>query len=330
MISPTKSPGKKRSEMQQDNFVSVICIAFNHEKWIEKALESVFLQDYSSKELIIVDNGSSDHTSEIIRNWVKIHCEDLAVSAIYKSAAVPYCELFNEMLDLANGEFVVDFSGDDFFYPHHLSASLERLSQVSDAAFVFSNATISDESGAQETYYQPKEMVDLKDKILGREFYQTLISRSYISSPTVVFRSQVLKREGGYDATLSYEDFDIQIRLTSKYQVVFSDHIGVYKRKHSNSLSANQYRRYQSEMLPSTLRVCEKIRELNESLDENSALKERIIFELKHALWSANFDDAKGFVKLADELMLKGPELQLYKLWLRLRLDMSWLYVQLT
>lgn len=330
MISLIKSHGEKRSEMQQANLVSVICIAFNHEKWIEKALESVFLQDYSSKELIIVDNGSSDQTAEIIRNWVKRHSEDLAVSAIYKSAAVPYCELFNEMLNLAKGEFVVDFSGDDFFYPHHLSASVERLSQVSDAAFVFSDATISDESGAKESYYKPNDVASLSSKVLAREFYQTLISRSYISSPTVVFRSQILKREGGYDDTLSYEDFDVQIRLTSKYPVVFSGHVGVYKRKHSKSLSANQYRRYQSEMLPSTLRVCEKIKEINETLAEDLALNKRVLFELKHALWSANFESARGFLKLANELSLKGPEFRLYKLWLWLRLDMSWLYVQLT
>lgn len=316
--------------MKQADQVSVICIAHNHEKWIEKALDSVFLQDISLKELIVVDNGSSDHTAGIIRDWVKRHSIEFPVSVIYKSESIPYCKLFNEMLTRANGEFVVDLSGDDYLYPKHLSLSVERLRQVPNAAFVFSDAKICEENGDQESYYEDKDVIDLKDKILGREFYQTLISRSCISSPTVVFRSQLLELEGGYDATLSYEDFDIQIRLTSKYPVVFSDHIGVYKRKHSQSLSANQYRRYQSEMLPSTLRVCEKIREMNETLPEDLALMERVLFELKHALWSANFDAAQGFVKLADELMVKGLEFRLYKLWLWLRLDMSWLYVQLT
>jgi glycosyltransferase involved in cell wall biosynthesis len=316
--------------MDQANLVSVICIAYNHEKWVEKALESVFLQDYGFKELIIVDNGSSDQTPEIIRNWVKRHSEEMPVSAVFKTASIPYCELFNEILSLTKGGFVVDLSGDDFLFPQHISASVARLGEVPDAAFVFSDATICDEDGIQESYYQSKDVTELKGRILGKEFYQTLISRSYISSPTVVFRSQILKREGGYDAALSYEDFDVQIRLTSKYPVVFSDHIGVYKRKHSNSLSAIQYRRYQSEMLPSTLRVCEKIRELNETFSEGLALKKRVLFELKHGLWSANFDSAKGFVKLANELEVKGFEFRMYKLWLWLRLDMSWLYVQLT
>ncbi|REG83082.1 glycosyltransferase [Algoriphagus antarcticus] len=316
--------------MEEADLVTVICIAFNHEKWIEKALDSVLLQDYRLKELIIADNGSSDQSAGIIQEWVKKHSMELPVSANFKSESIPYCRLFNEMLNLAKGDFIVDLSGDDFLYPQHLSLSIERIRQVPNSAFVFSDADICEENGAKESYYKGNEVDDLRERVLARGFYQTLISRSYISSPTVVFRSQILKQEGGYDETLSYEDFDIQIRLTSKYPVVYSDHVGVYKRKHSHSLSANQYRRYQSEMLPSTFRVCEKIREMNESLSEDLALKERVLFELKHALWSANFDSAKGFVNLANELNAKGLEFRLYKVWLRLRLDISWLYVQLT
>jgi len=83
-------------------------------------------------------------------------------------------------------------------------------------------------------------------------------------------------------------------------------------------------------MLPSTLRVCEKIRVMNSNTDEEAALAARVLFELKHSLWSANFDSAKGFVKLANDLKIEGVALRLYKFWLRIRLDISWLYVQLT
>ncbi len=316
--------------MKQPNRVTVICIAYNHEKWIEKALNSVFEQTYESTDLIIADNGSSDQTARIIRDWVNNHASEFSVSAIYKSESIPYCKLFNEILNLAEGEFIVDLSGDDFLYPKHLSLSLDRLAQVPNAAFVFSDAHIQEENGSQQTYYKGNEVSYLKDKILEREFYETLIRRCYISSPTVVFRNQILKQEGGYDVSLSYEDFDIQLRLTNKYPVVFSDHVGVYKRKHSRSLSSNQYLPYQSEMLPTTLRVCEKIREMNSNSNEDLALKERILFELKHALWSANFATAEGFVGLAEQLKTESIEFSLYKVWLYLRLNISWLYVKLT
>lgn len=316
--------------MNNTDRVTVICIAFNHEKWIEKALISVLLQDYQNKELIVVDNGSKDKSPEIIKEWVKNNSEGISVKAIYKTEPEPYCQLFNEILSQVESQFVVDLSGDDYLYANHLSTSVGRLKLFPDAAFSFSDATILDEDGKETSFYQPGDYLELKELTERGRMYEVLIRRSYISAPSVVFNAKNLKQVGGYDATLTYEDFDIQLRLTRDFPLIFSDHIGVLKRKHDDSLSASQYRRYQSQMLPSTLRICEKIKEMNRSSSEDEALKSRVLFELKHSLWSANFESAKGFAKLASELNIKSLEFSLYKLCIRAKLDISWLYVRLT
>ncbi|WP_339758315.1 glycosyltransferase [Algoriphagus aquimarinus] len=316
--------------MKFTNRVTIICIAFNHEKWVEKALISVLLQDFEDRELIVVDNGSKDRTPDIIKEWVKNNTDKLSVTAIYKSKSEPYCQLFNEVLSRVESEFVVDLSGDDFLYENHLSLSIAKLQQTPTAAFVFSDAMILDENGEQSTFYKREDYKELAEETQANRMYEILIRRSYISAPTVVFNTDLLKQIGGYDASLAYEDFDVQLRLSRDFSIVFSEHIGVLKRKHGDSLSASQYQRYQSKMLPSTLRVCEKIKEMNKSSIENDALAERILFELKHTLWSANFEVAKGFVKLAEEMNIQGIQFNLYKLWLRVRLDISWLYVNLT
>ncbi|WP_339877702.1 glycosyltransferase [uncultured Algoriphagus sp.] len=310
--------------------VTVICIAFNHEKWIEKALVSVLLQDHEDKKLIVVDNGSSDGTASIIRTWVESNSEKMPITAIYQKESIPYCQLFNKVLDKVESPFVIDLSGDDFLYENHLSLSVIRLEQTPGAAFVFSDATILDENGDQIAFYNSKDYKEIEEKLQSNEMYETLICRSYISSPTVVFDSLILKKVGGYDAYLTYEDFDIHLRLARDYPLAFSGHIGVLKRKHSKSLSANQYRRYQSDMLPSTLRVCQKIKEMNRTSSEDEALRERVLFELKHSMWSANFQVARGFVNLAEELKVKELRFSLFKLWLKFRIDISWLYVKLT
>ena len=69
---------------------------------------------------------------------------------------------------------------------------------------------------------------------------------------------------------------------------------------------------------------------MNREISEDLALQERVLYELKHALWSANFTIAAGFVDLANQLAIQNLEFDLYKLWLRLKLDISWLYVKLT
>ncbi|SEG07546.1 glycosyltransferase [Algoriphagus boritolerans] len=316
--------------MDNTDLVTVICIAFNHEEWIEETLESVRSQDYYAKELIIVDNGSTDKTAEKIRNWVNESSGLLSVVPVFYEEMQPYCQLFNQILAEAKGHYVIDLSGDDVLYPDHLSHSLEVLKMAPFAAFVFSDAYIMDQMGEVRTFYKRNNAGQLIEEIELSNIYETLIRRNFICSPTLVFNKAILIKEGGYDESLYYEDFDIQVRLSRNHPVVFSDHIGVLKRKHSRSMSALQYQVYQSKMLPSTVKVCSKIRGMNIYPEENKALKKRILYELKHALWSANFGPARELVVLGEEIGMKGLKFWIYKLWAKKGWDLSWMYLKLT
>lgn len=310
--------------------IAIICIAYNHQDWIEETLESVKMQDYHSKELIIVDNGSEDDTKEIIKKWVNQSSGMLSVQTVFYEEMQPYCQLFNDMLSRSNSQFVIDLSGDDVLYPDHLSKSIEVLKKEPNAAFVFSDAYILEMEGVVKTFYKRSISGELAEEIELGNIYESLIRSNKICSPTIVFNAPILIKEGGYDSSLHYEDFDIQLRLARKYQLLFSDHIGVLKRKHSNSLSASQYQRYQSKMLPSTMAVCRKIQQMNRQESENKALGIRILYELKHALWSANFKSGEDLISIGDEIGLKGFKFILYKFWAKRRWDLSWLYVKIT
>ncbi|MBN3582911.1 glycosyltransferase [Algoriphagus aestuarii] len=316
--------------MANSELVSIICICFNHEEWMEECLESVRLQDYPYKELIIVNNGSSDDSLETIQKWVKENKTSLKIELISHSEPQPYLKVFNEVLMNLDSQYVIDLAGDDVLYPDHLSISISILKSSRNTAFVFSDAYILDENQVVKTFYKRTTSGDLVHEIETRKIYETIIQRYFICSPTVVFNRHILVKEGGYDESLSYEDFDIQVRLARKYPLEFSDHVGVLKRKHSNSLSSTQYLPYKSKMLPSTLRVCQKIKEMIENEDEKTALKKRVMFELKHALWSANFETAKGFVTLGEEIGIKSMIFLLYKIWLNYKIDVSGIYVKIT
>lgn len=316
--------------MKTSNTVTIICIAYNHQDWIGETLNSVKMQDYNAKELIVVDNGSKDKTKEMIQKWVNQSSGKLSVQTVFIEESQPYCQLFNDMLAKVNSQYVVDLSGDDVLYPDHLTKSLEVLKLDPTAAFVFSDAYILEPDGVVKTFYKRDLSGELKEEIELSVMYETLIRSNRICSPTIVFNAPILIREGGYDSSLTYEDFDIQLRLARKYPLLFSDHIGVLKRKHSNSLSASQYQRYYSKMLPSTVVVCRKIQLMNTQESENKALGVRILYELKHALWSANFQAAEDLVSIGKEIKLKKISFILYKFWLKMRWDLSWLYVKIT
>jgi glycosyltransferase involved in cell wall biosynthesis len=316
--------------METSDLVTVICIAYNHEKWIEETLESVRAQEYYAKELIIVDNGSTDNTAEKIKSWVDKSSGILPVQAIFHEEMQPYCRLFNQVLANVNSQYLVDLSGDDVLYPDHLQSSIQELKRAPYAGFVFSDAYILDQRGEVKTFYKRNTSGELTEEIELSNLYETLIQRNLICSPTVVFNTAILRKEGGYDESLFYEDFDIQIRLARNHPVVFSDHIGVLKRKHAKSMSSRQYQVYHSKMLPSTVKVCSKIQGMNIYPEENRALKKRILYELKHALWSANFAPAQELVEIGGNLGMKGVRFWFYKIWAGRKWDISWLYLQLT
>lgn len=316
--------------MQNSELVTIICIAFNHEKWIEETLESVKEQDYFQRELFIVDNGSKDGTSEKIRNWVNENSTQLSVHTIFLPEQKGYCALFNEILAQAKGNYVIDLSGDDVLFPDHLSTSIKTLQNAPFAAFCFSDAYILDDRQEVATFYQRNTAGELIEEIELSNIYETLIHRSYICAPTIVFHTEILRKEGGYDETLFYEDFDIQVRLARNYPVIYSDHIGVLKRKHAGSMSAKQYKRYTSQMLPSTVKVCNKIEEMNIFPEENRALGKRVMYELKHALGSGNFNAAKELVEIGNRLGLVSLRFKIFKFWANKEWDISWLYEWVT
>jgi len=316
--------------MKNPGLVSIICTCYNHEAWIQECLEGVRLQDYQKKELIIINNGSSDGSLQVIQKWLKENSGSLRVELISYKEPQSYLAAFNDALQKTQGEYVVDLAGDDLLYPDHLTLSIAQLKLSNTTAFVFSDAYILDEDHNVKTFYKRKTGGELVHQIETSKIYETLVQSYFICAPTIVFNRDILVREGGYDEKLSYEDFDIQVRLARKYPLVFSDHVGVLKRKHSNSLSSRQYIPYYSKMLPSTLMVCQKIEKMNENQSEVRALGKRIMFELKHALWSANFEAARGFVILGEEINIKNPLFIIYKIWVRSKIDLSWLYVRLT
>lgn len=305
--------------------VSIICTCYNHGEFIKGALDSVRNQSYGPIELIIIDNGSKDNSVEVIRNWVKYN-EDQKLRTIFHFPSINYCKAFNQGLQKANGKYIIDLSGDDLLLLDHVKTAVETL-ENGHAGVYFSNAYLEGEkSGSSEVFYPVNEEGRLLKEVISGDIYIHVVQKHFLCAPTMVFKAEILKKEGGYDQELSYEDFDILVRLARKYGFVFNGNIGVKKRILKTSFSAKQYSIKNSVMLPSTLKVCRKIQAMNKSLKENEALQFRVMFETKHALASANFDTAAEFLNLAQEIGVFGFRYHLFRLWEKVRLDLSSIY----
>jgi glycosyltransferase involved in cell wall biosynthesis len=304
--------------------VSIICTCYNHENYIKESLDAVLNQSYDQIELIIIDNGSKDRSAGIIQHWVNVN-QDIKVETIFHFPSINYCKAFNQGLQQTNGKYIIDLSGDDLLLPNHVRRAVGTLEQT-DAAVYFSNAYLEGNKKTVVTFYPVHKKGKVIKEVFWGNLYVHVVQKHFLCAPTLVFIAEILKKEGGYDESLTYEDFDIIVRLSRKYQFVFNENIGVKKRMLKTSFSAQQYSIKKSLMLPSTLKVCRKIQAMNQSPEENKALQFRVMFETKHALASANFDIAEKFLGLAQEIGVVGIRYQIFRLWANIRLDLSPLY----
>lgn len=314
--------------MIEEPKVSILLTCYNQAEFVGDCLEAISKLDYRNLELIIVDNGSSDDSVKNIKFWLKSHQLDFPLKLIFRDVSIPYCACFNETFQFVNGKYFIDLAADDFLNPEHIARSVSKLHSTSEAAVVFSDAELVDEKRNKQTFYKRDQNGNLIQKPMDGQLFSQIVAKNYLLSATCVYSSDSFREIGGYDETLAYEDFDFLTRMARHYNFVFSDHIGIRKSLHKNSYSSSQYISRNSQMLPSTYRVCKKIQAMVKNEKEKAALQTRVRYELRHALASANFDVAKDFVKLGEEIGLKGLEFSLYKIWSHLRWDFSKFYQQ--
>jgi glycosyltransferase involved in cell wall biosynthesis len=255
--------------------VSVICICYNHERFVREALNSVKSQTYSNIQLIIVDDGSRDGSVRVIEDWLK---ENPGAQFLNSGINSGYCKAFNKAFALAKGEFIIDLSGDDMLMPSRVEEGVngflakdERCGiQFSDAFYIDSVGKVIKKHSDQFPH----------DSIPEGDVYSEVIRRYFICSPTLMIRKIILNNLGGYDEQLYYEDFDLWVRAARDYSFFYTPKPLVQKRVLDQSLGKSQYQSG-SKQMDSTYRVCLKIMKLNRNPEERDALNQRIRYELK-------------------------------------------------
>ena len=272
--------------------VTVICLCYNHEKFVEEAIRSVWLQTFSSIQLIIVDDASLDNSVSIIKRLIEDKPE---VIFIANDKNLGSCQSFNIALRHAIGDYIIDLAADDVLMPSRVMIGLETLEKAgSDFGVQFSDAEIISETG-NHLYYHSEKFPH--HTIPQGDIYKNLIDRYFICSPTMMFKREALTYMGGYDEALAYEDFDLWIRSSRKFKYCYSSNVLVKRRLVSSSMSRQQFIKA-SKQRWSTLVVCRKIKVLNKNFEEDKALQHRLRYELFLSLKMMDIRLALEFLKL--------------------------------
>ena len=269
--------------MQENPLVSIICLAFNHEKFVVETLDSVVQQNYQPIELIIVDDCSTDNTKLVINNWLSTHPEvQFIVNEINKGNT----RSFNNALKFAKGEYIIDLAADDLIVPNGVQLQINAFqnSKFKNLGVVYGNAEMINEDGSFNSFYFP---VNENGKVITKRatgyIYSSVLSTGdSICSVSALIKKSVFDFLEGYDETLDYEDLDSWIRASREYEFDFIDKVLVKKRTVTNSLGSNFYKK-KHKINKSTYKILRKALGLNRSKIEDLALQKRVHHEIIHS-----------------------------------------------
>lgn len=198
--------------------VSVIIPSFNCELYIAETIASVLNQTHKDIEVIVVDDGSTDRTREIVASF------GTSVRLIAQQNA-GRCAARNHGIREASGEFICLLDHDDYWYPEKLSAQLAAFEKYPEAGGVYSgyivwNADANGRFPSPESFVRSPPPDEVDQELSGWIYHHFLID-IYMLTSASMFRAEVFEKCGNFIEALSYsEDWELWFRISREYQLI--------------------------------------------------------------------------------------------------------------
>ncbi|AIY90175.1 glycosyltransferase [Geoglobus acetivorans] len=196
--------------------VSIIMPSYNHGRFIHEAIKSVLNQTFDDLELIIIDDGSTDNSRDIIQRFAEL---DSRVIPLFHEKNMGIARTVNDGLDAAKGEFVAFTQSDDVWISNKLETQLEILARDEDLV-VWSEGEIVDAEGNStgQTFTEMHNATNRKKS--GYIFYELLKGNFVYGSSRILKRKNIGKLR--FDESLRYlNDYKFEVELAFRYDYYF-------------------------------------------------------------------------------------------------------------
>ena len=205
--------------------VTVYITNYNYGRYLDKAIKSVLNQSYQNFELIIIDDGSTDHSKDIIIGYEKLP-NVFVIHQNNKGLNIAN----NIALNQANGKYIIRLDADDYFDHRALEIMVTTLDKDSDLALVFPD------------YYEIDDDDNIITQVKRHDFENdvTLFDQPAHGACTMI-RRKFLLEIGGYDETFNRQDgYDLWLSIIDNYHVKNINLPLFNYRRHSSNLTNDE------------------------------------------------------------------------------------------
>lgn len=206
--------------------ISVLIPSFNHAQYIISCLTSILEDEYPNKEIIVIDDGSTDNSIDIIKHWYETKKDEISFPfKLLSRENRGVTKTLNELVSYASGIYLCFIASDDYLLANginervaYLEANPSKKAVFGDCVVVDKNGEIFLESGIQQLYNGRKEYLS-NNNLMAYE----LIFRWCVPGPVLMVKRDVFDLIGGFDERLAIEDWDFYLKLCAKGLLGFTD-----------------------------------------------------------------------------------------------------------
>jgi glycosyltransferase involved in cell wall biosynthesis len=229
------------------NKIDVVIPVYNGAKFILQALESVVNQTLSPRRIIIVDDGSTDNTYELVVKYAENSRVEIKIISKNNGGL---SSARNAGIKESDGDFIAFLDADDSWVKNKLEEqiSLFEKTKFKNLALIYCDYDVINSNGdiLFKNYKAP-----LDDKRMRGSVFKTLLSRNQIASSGsgVLIKREVFETVGLFDENLKFgEDWDMWLRISERYEIDFVDKVLVHIRKHGQNMTSNPSKIFEKEL----------------------------------------------------------------------------------
>ncbi len=221
--------------------ISILIPAYNHQDYVTQTLDSILNDGFQDKEIVIINDGSTDNTDETIKKWIEKNGNKIHIN--YKNRENRgLTKTLNELLTLSSGAYLVALASDDYLLDGglekrylYLVAHPEKYAVFADCIVVDNDSEKTHDSGLFELRHADKKRL-LTDEGIQKEF----ISNFAVPGPVLMVKRDFYTQFGGFNEEMYMEDFDLYLKFASKNLIGFLDEkVSAYRLHDANMSSAD-------------------------------------------------------------------------------------------
>ena len=220
-----------------NEIVDVVVITYCSAKYVLQTLDSIYAQTYQKLGLIVSDDCSADKTVEICRQWLCSHKERFVHSEIIETSrnqgTVFNCQ---RAFEKVKTEYYVMIAGDDYLDSTHIEKCVAKYTAMPNLGLVYTSSNLVLEK-EQKIIHE-----DVSKFREGYIFDDLFLLNFWPKSGGFLFRTEIMKKVGGYNTSIWVEDFDYALRIAKQYAIGWVQEFLMYYRLHDSNAGGDSIR----------------------------------------------------------------------------------------